>query len=287
MIVCRTAVQLYLSIPLSSLRVYVCARVAAIYISGLTGALLHVLFSCLHDWCCRWEASLVLNGHGAYSYSCLSQVPQPGLIGLAWETVLPGTHNSYLRPKASANNILFTLIPQNFTNATALHVSALSHHGHESLPWNKLRMDDSLHNDAHNTLSLPLSPAVSCPVRPDGTVYVDECGDGFNARDAAGQPDHTAVIQAALRSPAHTVVLRNLSASTPWITQPLFLVNNNSLLRFERHAFLHAKRGRDCRKAGQETCFHGRDDSMITVVATHNVSIIGDVGATIRMWKQV
>ena len=63
-----------------------------------------------------WEASLVLNGHGAYSYSCLSGVPESGFIGLAWETVLPGTHNSYLRPRASANNILFTRIPKNFTS---------------------------------------------------------------------------------------------------------------------------------------------------------------------------
>ena len=63
-----------------------------------------------------WEASLVLNGHGAYSYSCLSEVPQPGFIGLAWETVLPGTVNHFLRPRASANNILFSLIPQNFTS---------------------------------------------------------------------------------------------------------------------------------------------------------------------------
>jgi hypothetical protein len=58
----------------------------------------------------------VLNGHGAYSYSCLSEVPQPGFIGLAWETVLPGTVNHFLRPRASANNILFSLIPQNFTS---------------------------------------------------------------------------------------------------------------------------------------------------------------------------
>ena len=65
-----------------------------------------------------WEASLVLNGHGAYSYSCLSQTPQPGMIGLAWETVLPGTKNPRLRKGASANNIVFTLIPTNFSNAT-------------------------------------------------------------------------------------------------------------------------------------------------------------------------
>ena len=55
------------------------------------------------------------------------------------------------------------------------------------------------------------SVPVTCTVR-DGVVRVDECGDGFKARDSAGQPDHTEVIQAALNSSAHTVVLRNLSA---------------------------------------------------------------------------
>ena len=59
--------------------------------------------------------SVVLNGHDAYSYSCLSKVPQPGFIGLAWETVLPGSDV----PKSwSANNVVFTLIPQNFSGPT-------------------------------------------------------------------------------------------------------------------------------------------------------------------------
>jgi|EP01043_Picozoa_sp_COSAG02_P002946 hypothetical protein len=126
---------------------------------------------------------------------------------------------------------------------------------------------------------------VKCSVR-DGVVFVDECGSGFGARDAAGQPDHTDVIQAALNSSAKTVVLRNLSSSSPWIARPLFIHSNDSVLRFESNAFLHAKRGRACRKAGQDTCFHGTSDSMIRVKATHNVTISGDRGATIRMWKQ-
>ena len=59
-----------------------------------------------------WEASVDINGKAAYSYSCLTKVPQPGFIGLAYETVLPG---SLIKPSASANNIVFTLVPQNFT----------------------------------------------------------------------------------------------------------------------------------------------------------------------------
>eukprot|EP01048_Picozoa_sp_COSAG05_P001746 COSAG05_NODE_60_length_23142_cov_25.372130_23_plen_78_part_00 len=43
----------------------------------------------------------------AYSYSCLTAVPTPGLIGLAYETVLPG---SAIKAGASANNIVFTLV---------------------------------------------------------------------------------------------------------------------------------------------------------------------------------
>jgi hypothetical protein len=57
--------------------------------------------------------SVVLNGHGAYSYSCLAKIDE-NFIGLAWETVLPGSGV----PKAwSANNVVFSRIPQNFTGA--------------------------------------------------------------------------------------------------------------------------------------------------------------------------
>ena len=76
-------------------------------------------------------------------------------------------------------------------------------------------------------LAAAAPPAVTCTVRDGGVVFVDECGDGFRARDAAGQPDHTEVIQAALNATAHTVVLRNLSAATPWTARPLFLYNND------------------------------------------------------------
>ena len=68
-----------------------------------------------------WEASVDLNGKEAYSYSCLTAVPQLGYVGLAYETVLPG---SAIQPSASANNIVFTLVPQNFTGATVLRDAA-------------------------------------------------------------------------------------------------------------------------------------------------------------------
>ena len=52
-----------------------------------------------------WEASVDINGKAAYSYSCLTKVPQPGFIGLAFETVLPGSN---MPPATSANNVVFT-----------------------------------------------------------------------------------------------------------------------------------------------------------------------------------
>ena len=56
--------------------------------------------------------SVVLNENDAYSYSCLSKMPSHDLVGLVWETVLPGSDV----PKTwSTNNVVFTRIPQNFT----------------------------------------------------------------------------------------------------------------------------------------------------------------------------
>jgi len=61
-----------------------------------------------------WPASIKLWQGNAYSYSCLSHVPMSGYIGLAWETVLPnsGPHKRDI----SANNILWSIIPTNFTS---------------------------------------------------------------------------------------------------------------------------------------------------------------------------
>ena len=127
---------------------------------------------------------------------------------------------------------------------------------------------------------------VRCPVE-GGVVFADLCGEGIRARDSAGQPDHTEVLQAALNtSGAHTVVLRNLSSPTPWVAAPLYIDKGDRTLRFEANAFLHAKRGRDCRRAGARTCFWQTGASMLTVRAERNVTIEGQPGATIRMWKQ-
>jgi hypothetical protein len=131
----------------------------------------------------------------------------------------------------------------------------------------------------------PNATAVRCPPAANGILYADLCGDGFTAVDSVGQPDHTAVLQAALNaSDVHTIVLRNLSASTPWITNPLFLYESHRTIYFNG-AFLLAKRGVACVRAGQATCFWGHHDSLLSVPAARNVSITGDHGATLRMWK--
>ena len=36
-------------------------------------------------------AAIVHAGHEGYSYSCLTEVPEPGFVGVAYETVLPGS----------------------------------------------------------------------------------------------------------------------------------------------------------------------------------------------------
>jgi hypothetical protein len=79
----------------------------------------------------RSWTSVVLNGAGAYSYSCLSKMPTPystQFVGLAWETVLPGSGT----PKSwSASNVVFTRVPQNLSAAPACMVT-LDHQLSES-----------------------------------------------------------------------------------------------------------------------------------------------------------
>ena len=114
---------------------------------------------------------------------------------------------------------------------------------------------------------LASSAAVSCPLATNGVLFADTCGDGFEAVDSAGQADHTAVLQVALdASDAHTIVLRNLSMSTPWVTTPLFVYKSHRTVHLEG-AFLLAKRGVACQRGflpnvtGDDgrTCFWGRD----------------------------
>ena len=134
---------------------------------------------------------------------------------------------------------------------------------------------------------LASAASVRCPPAKEGIIYADLCGSGLNSTDSAGQADHTAVLQAALNaSDAHTVVLRNLSARTPWVSSPLCIWKSHRTVHFQG-AFLMAKRGVACRRAGQHTCFWGTGDSLLHVYARQNVSITGEAGATLRMWKQV
>ena len=90
-------------------------------------------------------------------------------------------------------------------------------------------------------------PVTHCPPpTAAGVIFADQCGRGLHATDARGNPDHTCVLQAALNQSAaagvHTVLIRNLSSATPWVTQMLTLFRNDLEIVLEYNAFLQAKR---------------------------------------------
>ena len=133
----------------------------------------------------------------------------------------------------------------------------------------------------------PCAANITCAVSAAGWLYVDQCGAGFHATDSRGMPDHTCVIQAALNaSSAHSVVLRNLSQSRPWVANPLRLRRSNMRLLLADGAFLLAKR--DYRDAsGSPVC---QSSTMLDLANVSNVSIVGEGGGplgkpTIRGWK--
>ena len=112
-----------------------------------------------------------------------------------------------------------------------------------------------------------------------GVVYAEDCGPGFAAADS------TAALQAAIDSPAHTIWVRNVSGQ-PWIITPVFL-RSNQTVRFGAGALVLAKRGE----------FHSKTASLLNLGcpdASHglchrasptNVSLLGEPGATLRMWR--
>ena len=139
-------------------------------------------------------------------------------------------------------------------------------------------------------------PALSCT----GGVVFAECSrfaGGFNATDG------TAALQAALDyAPAHTIWVRN-GSGRPWVVRPIFL-RSNKTLRFAADTLVVAKRDE----------FHAKNASLFNVgynyhynctsgpttahcgpvAITHkccvsgavsNVSLRGERGATLRMWR--
>jgi hypothetical protein len=221
---------------------------------------------------------VAINGHSLTSSANASSIFPTGVQAVlaryadelwhAWELPV-----ACLRP---GNNSVQIALRNTGTDAAIAHLDIGLPVTTRAPATARLKLDE-------DSVNIPTPPL--CAAK-HGVVFVDECGDGLKATDSAGQPDHTAVVQAALNtSGAHTVVLRNLSASTPWVVTPLFIFRDDVTFQFEPNAFLHAKRGRACRAAGANTCFHGTGDSMIKVLGKRNVSIIGGPGSTIRMWK--
>ena len=80
-------------------------------------------------------------------------------------------------------------------------------------------------------------------------------------------------------SSAHTVVIRNVSVTQPWVSNRLFLLRSNVRVEFAPGAFLLAKR---------DTVGICESASMLELHNVTNVSIVGVRGGvkpTIRGWK--
>ena len=82
--------------------------------------------------------------------------------------------------------------------------------------------------------------------------------------------DSTEVLQAAFNSSAHELLIQNVGK--PWIVRPLFVNSNDMRIVFEAGTELLAKRDE----------FHGHQDSLLTIIGMHNISILGNK-ATFRM----
>ena len=88
---------------------------------------------------------------------------------------------------------------------------------------------------------------------------------GFDADDS------TKLLQAAINSKVPKLIVDVMP--TPWITEPLQLVSDQEIV-FEKGCVVQAKRG----------AFKGTGDSLFNIILQKNVSLIGQEGATLRMW---
>ena len=88
---------------------------------------------------------------------------------------------------------------------------------------------------------------------------------GFDANDS------TKSLQAAIHSKVPKLIVDTMP--TPWITEPLQLVSDQEIV-FEKGCVVQAKRG----------AFKDKYDSLFNIILQKNVSLIGQEGATLRMW---
>jgi hypothetical protein len=147
-------------------------------------------------------------------------------------------------------------------------------------------------DDAANSEASPKTDDDACP-EINGVVDASRCLGGFNAQDS------TLALRAALNQSvtgAHTVVIPNVD-NKPWIIAPipgadpicpadatkwghcpaLHLVGlSNLTIILEAGVVLLAKRGQ----------FHNPASSMVRVEHCTNITIKGETGATIRMWRE-
>lgn len=138
----------------------------------------------------------------------------------------------------------------------------------------------------------PCSAAIRCAPPVAGVLFADQCGPGFSATDALGRPDHTCVLQAALNgssSDIHTVVIRNVSASRPWVIGQLGVFRNDLEIRLERGAFLQSQRDYTPRAkhGGGGGCHSGHFLSLVnrTNITLRGVPAPNGARPTWRGWK--
>ena len=99
---------------------------------------------------------------------------------------------------------------------------------------------------------------------PD-TVYASKFG--FDPADA------TKCLQKAIDSGAKKVIVENMG--TPWNVLPIKLRSDQHIL-FKAGTIVQAVRGK----------YHGKGDSLFTAVNSQGITLEGEKGATLRMWKK-
>ena len=170
----------------------------------------------------------------------------------------PTTENATLSLIRTANQLMLELWPGDpFRGGGARGAGGRNRGEHES-----------------EKLSLKFDDGSPCVVKGRATVscFVEQFG-GFNASDSTG------IMQAALSSNASHLLIDKPPAAasdmvmSAWIVRPLFLVGvQNMVIEFEPGTLLLAKQDE----------FHGKDDSLLKVIAVRNVTIDGH-GAVLRM----
>jgi alpha-galactosidase len=135
--------------------------------------------------------------------------------------------------------------------------SSVLYEYHRNQGNHKARSVDSVRMHAKFDDSEAFLPSLPCAT--NDTIVVDECF-GFDPADS------TEMLQRALNSTAHTIIIRPIptNKSAPWTTKPLFLRSDQTVV-FEDGVLLQAKQWE----------FHGAFDALLTAFNVRNVTLLG------------